>query len=197
MRTPLLAVWLCLPLAAWAYHEGPGQDQSQLDEVDRELARADEAAADRDWDAAIQGYEAALAALPEGHVHAERRMRLALAQAQMQFKQLPTAQKALASMVSEMLDDPDADPALLDEARAAHASAQYYVTWLMRLEGYVRKDWEPEIEVARQTYRLLAERADAAGDKTQAKRFREDLEAAVKLARMELEELQGLPLPNQ
>ena len=38
------------------------------------------------------------------------------------------------------------------------------ITWLMRLEGHSREEWEPEIEAARQTYRLLAERADASGD---------------------------------
>ena len=197
MRTPLLVIWLLLPLAAWTYHEGPGQQQMKLDAVDTELAGAAGAVADEDWAAAIDAYEAALKALPEDRVTAGRRIRLALNQARMMHKQLPTARSELHQLVREMASDAGADPALLDEARQAEASAQYYMTWLMRLEGYAREEWEPEIEAARQTYRLLAERAAARGDDAAAQERREDLESAVKLARLDLEVLQGLPLPSQ
>jgi hypothetical protein len=67
----------------------------------------------------------------------------------------------------------------------------------MRLEGYQREDWEPEIEAARQNFSLLAEQAEAGGDAAGARRHEEDLESAVRLARMDLAELQGLPLPSQ
>jgi hypothetical protein len=85
----------------------------------------------------------------------------------------------------------------LADARASLANAQYYMTWLMRLEGLSRDVWEPEIEAARQTYRLLADQATAGGDDQAAKSQRENLEASIRLARMELSELQGLPLPSQ
>ena len=32
----MIAGWLLLPVGAWAYHEGPGQDGVQLDLVDAE-----------------------------------------------------------------------------------------------------------------------------------------------------------------
>ena len=83
---------------------------------------------------------------------------------------------------------------LLTEARSTLANSQYYMTWLMRLEGYGQEVWEPEIEAARQTYKLLAEQA---ADPKERQRHQEDLEAAVRLARMDLGELQGLPLPSQ
>jgi hypothetical protein len=67
----------------------------------------------------------------------------------------------------------------------------------MRLEGLGRDEWEPEAEAARQTYKLLAEDAARRGDPAAAARHREDLEASVRLARMDLSELQGLPLPSQ
>ncbi len=203
MRKPLLAVWLCLPLAAWAYHEGPGQERIELDVVDTELYMAREAVVDEDWGAAITGYEKALQHLPSeddgtaATKRAGRQIRLALNQARMQHKQLVKAQGELRELVAEMAADASADQDLLDEARKAHASAQYYVTWLMRLEGYSREEWEPEIEIARQTYRLLAERAEAKGDSAVAKEYFEDIESAVKLARLDLQELQGIPLPNQ
>ena len=104
---------------------------------------------------------------------------------------------ALANLVDEMVADADADQTLLDEVRRTHASSQYYMTWLTRLEGYAREEWEPEIEAARQNYRLLAERAEARGEASAVTQAREDLEAAVKLARLDLQELQGIPLPNQ
>ena len=55
----------------------------------------------------------------------------------------------------------------------------------------------PEVEDARQNYKLLAEEAEKRGDKVAAARFREDLESSVRLARMELSDLQGFPLPSQ
>ena len=197
MRYPILVFWLLLPLAAWAYHEGPGQKAVKLDEVDAQLVRAQDAIAEEDWAAAIESYDEALKALPENRVPTSRRLRLALNQARMMFKQLPAARKDLDQLVTEMAADAEADQALLDEARTALASSQYYITWLMRLEGHVREEWEPEIEAARQTYRLLAERAEASGDEATSSERREDLESAVLLARMDLQELQGLPLPNQ
>jgi len=197
MRKPLLAIWLAMPLAAWAYHEGPGQERLKLDEVDAAIARADEAAADQDWSAAVTDYEAALEALPSESVAASRRIRVALNQAKMQAKQLVEARSDLAKLVEEMAADDKADAAVLAEARSSYASAQYYYTWLMRLEGATREEWEPEIEAARQTYRLLAEQAEARSDTDAATTHKQDLEAAVLLARMDLQELQGLPLPSQ
>ena len=84
-----------------------------------------------------------------------------------------------------------------DEAREALANAQYYMTWLMRLEGLSNDEWEPEIESARQSYKLLAEQDDARGDQAAAQRHREDLESVIRLARLDLSELQGLDLPKQ
>ena len=64
----------------------------------------------------------------------------------------------------------DASPkctSLLDRIRgfgSALASAKYYLTWLMRLEGKTRAEWEPEIDGSRQLYRLLAEKARDVSD---------------------------------
>ena len=60
-----------------------------------------------------------------------------------------------------------------------------------------REDWEPEIDSARATYKLLAEQAVERGDTTSARKHQEDLESAIRLARMDLGELTGLPLPSQ
>ncbi len=53
------------------------------------------------------------------------------------------------------------------------------------------------IETARQTLRLLAESPSSDESEEVARKDKEDLEASVRLARMELSDLQGLPLPSQ
>jgi hypothetical protein len=111
--------------------------------------------------------------------------------------QLPEANAALRDLVDQIEDDKTAEPQLRDEARDALANAQYYMTWLMRLEGLGAQEWEPEIESARQTYRMLAEKDEAKGDQESAHRHREDLESVIRLARMDLGDLQGLDLPKQ
>ena len=101
-------------------------------------------------------------------------------------------------MELENLVDQLADrPALLAEARAAWANAQHYMTWRLRLEGAGEAEWMPVSEGARQTYRRLAEEAEARGDADLARLRREDLDTTIRLARMSLDELQGLPLPSQ
>lgn len=206
MRKLLIGLWLLLPVAAWAYHEGPGQERMALDATDVELELAKAAAAEGDWPGAIKHYELAAKELPgldtPELVAAARRIRLSAAKAKLSAEKLPAARREIKDLVKELSedsavkDDP-AQQALLDEARAAHANVQYYWTWLMRLEGAARTEWEPEVEIARQTYRLLAEEADARGETKEATALMEDLEATVKLARLDLEELQGLPLPSQ
>ncbi|MEM6672154.1 MAG: hypothetical protein AAF726_04885 [Planctomycetota bacterium] len=201
MRRFLIAAWLLLPVAAWAYHEGPGQDGLQLDQVDEALAEASAASESGDWAAAVERYDEALQAMPELSTPALRRaawrIRLSAAKAKLTGSELIEARTDLADLVEELSSDDEADPRMVDEAREAHANAQYYYTWLMRLEGYPREEWEPEVEVARQTYRLLAERARDRGAESDAKVHMEDLESTIKLARIDLEELQGLPLPSQ
>ena len=196
MNKAALAIWLALPLGAWAYHEGPGQDGLALDEVDRLVADAVAARNAEDWAGAVEHFDAALEQLPPDHTDAARRIRLERDQAWMQVSMLPKAHQDLKRLVQDLLDDEAADPVLLDRARAALANAQYYMTWLMRLEGEPRERWEPEIEAARQTYRLLAERAVARGDSDAEQSAKGDLESAIRLARMELSDLQGLPLPS-
>src|SRR6266545_4837309 len=147
----------------------------RLDGVASVLARADAAAAAGQWPQADELYDEALRLLPPDRVPEIRRVRLERAKAQMLAHKLPAAHQDLKELVQELASDPSADQRLLAEARSALANAQYYVTWLMRLEGYAREDWEPEIEAARQNFSLLAEQAEAKGDAAAAKKHEEDL----------------------
>ena len=197
LRIMLLTGWVLVGLGGVVYHLSAGPEQKALDEVSGHVKAAEKAAAGEDYAAAAAEYEAALKDLPAGRTAEGRKIRLERAKAQMLARQLPEAHADLKGLVDELTADPAADPKLVTEARSTLANSQYYVTWLMRLEGMPPAEWEPEIEASRQGYRLLAEQAGQKGDAAAAKKHREDLEAAVRLARMDLSELQGLPLPSQ
>lgn len=195
MRRIAILIWLLLPIAALAYHLGPGQQKLVLDEASAAIQQAEKHVAAQQWDKAVSTYDLALSLIPADDVTSARRVRLEKAKAQMLAAQLPAASSDLKALVEEMLeDDEPSNEALLADARSSLANSQYYRTWLMRLEGLPKEVWEPEIESARQTYRLLAE---SAHDEESEKRFQEDLESTVRLARMDLSDLQGLPLPSQ
>jgi hypothetical protein len=197
MRTLVLLGWLMVPVAFGAYHYGPGQEKLRLDSVAHLVAKADSLAASEQWQQATAKYQEALGLLPEGRADDSRRIRLRRAKVQMFAQQLPEANVALRELVDQLEDDKTADPKLRDEAREALANAQYYMTWLMRLEGLSNDEWEPEIESSRQSYKLLAEQDLARGDQVSARKHREDLESVIRLARLDLAELQGLDLPKQ
>lgn len=211
MRKFLLFVWLLLPAAALAYHYGPGQERVRCDAAAEAIARAKnfgaearalalekgEEAAKPLWTEAEKACGEALALVPPDRTADIRALRLERAKAQMNIGQLPDARQEFESLVDEISADPKAPHSDLREARDGLAQSQYYMTWLMRLEGSPRTEWEPEIEAARQNYKLLAEDALAMGDTNSAARGSQDLESAIKLERMELKDLQGLPLPSQ
>ena len=211
MNRSLIALWLTLPVAAYAYHMGPGQEHMRLVEVAALIESADFHVAEAERIAAIDGDEAAvgewtdaeadyaetLDLMPAGRVAEIRRLKLERGKAQMFIAKLPIANGTLAGMVTELQNDPTADPELLADVQRTFATSQYYMTWLQRLEGAPREEWEPRIDSARQTFKLLASRAEAGTDQRKTKEAREDLESAIRLARMDLSELQGLPLPSQ
>lgn len=197
LRILVLTGWLLVAVFGVAYHLSAGPNRVKLDTVAQLIKEAEAAAADTDYVLAVEKYEAALQALPEGRTTESRKLRIEKAKAQMLAKKLPEAHADLKALVDELVADPSADPKQLAEARSAMANSNYYMTWMMRLEGLSHEAWEPEIEAARQTYKLLAEQAEKAGDTAAAKKHKEDLEAAIRLARMDLGELQGLPLPSQ
>ena len=198
MRNVLLVSWLLLPVGAWAYHEGPGQDRKALESMDKVLVAAHDAASAGRWKAAVQGFTKALESQPKNadalRAATVQRIQLELAKARMQDGANDEARPQLEDLVDTIAGTEDHHPQLLAEARQALARSQFYNTWLLRLEGFDRDVWEPEIEAARQNWRLLAEQA---GDGPAAAQHRQDLEAAIRLERMAMEDLQGMPLPKQ
>lgn len=216
MRKLLLIIWLAVPVGAFAYHMGPGQDLMRLDEAQALIVQAQEhvasansitadegeLAAKGEWTLAEESFAEALGLLRQDQVFEQRSVRLERAKCQMQISQLPEANSELSLLAEEMLQDElfvdeGKNAALLSDVRQTLANSEYYMTWLMRLEGLGRDQWEPRIEAARQTYKLLAVQAEERGDEALLSKSKEDLEAAIRLARLDLTELQGLPLPSQ
>lgn len=194
MKIVLITLWCLIPVAFAAFHFGPGQKHLQLDATELFLSDARAAAADEDWPEAVKAYQEALTTLPKDQIKLSRRIRLETTKAKMQAKQLPVAREELAALVTELDRDKNADPQLRDEARATLANSRYYMTYLMKLEGLPDAAWEPEIEAARQEYKLLAQHAT---DPSLAAQCANDLEAAIRLARTDPAELYGLPIPSQ
>lgn len=210
MRKLYLTLWCLLPFGGLAYHYGPGRGRLVLDEaavaVDeaREHARlaqglsGDEATAgdaSAEWALASARFEAALSLLPKERSAERRVLTLERAKARMLCSELPQANAELRALVQELEAEPAADAALLFDARRTWANSEYYMTWLARLEGASEDEWQPRIEAARQVYKLLADEPATTAETKLG--VQEDLEASIRLARMDLGELQGLPLPSQ
>ena len=197
MRTLLFVVWMLIPVGALAYHLGPGQGDLKSDRAAQLLAQADSWVAEEQWPKAIENYKEALGLLPEDDLATQRKTRLELAKCEIHNSGLPQANEDLKVLVQELMDDPESDPQILSESRIALANSQFYITWLMRLEGRPQEAWEPEITSSQQIYRLLAEQSEDGLDSDVVLKRKSDLESSVKLARMDIGELQGLPLPSQ
>ena len=194
-RQVLLSLWLLVPVFLLAYHYGPGQNSLARDRaatLAREAAAREQA---EDWAGALDAYQQTLAALPADDQASRFRVRLAAANARMYQGELPEAMQDLDGLLGEMLKARASAPAVR-EVRGALAGAQYYAAWLMRLENAPTEEWMEQAENARQNFRLLAEESQV-GKALAAQDYEKNLEAVVRLQRMDLSELQGLPLPKK
>lgn len=197
MRAIVILLWLLLPLGALAYHYGPGIDARARDTSARHLADAKRLQAASDAAGAVKAFDAAIQSLPAADIATARRLKVERAKAKIAASRLAEASQELGGLVEELQADPAADPEVVADATAALATSDFYVAWLKRLEGFQREEWEPHTEAARQAWRRLADEAENRGDTPARDRHAKDLEAVVRLARMEPDELQALPIPKE
>ena len=197
MRILLIVGWLFLGLTGVIFHFGPGQEQLEIDRVNQIMNDARQAVVENNWTDAVFKYDEVLNALPSEKTAESRRVMLERAKAQMMAAKLPEARKGLEALLSDVRGDDASDPRFIAEVQSTLANSQYYMTWLMRLEGLPEEEWMPEIEAARQHYTQLTHDAEQLGDDELLSRSAEDLEATIRLARMDLQDLQALPLPSQ
>lgn len=193
-RKLFLYAWLLAPVALLAYHYGPGQMGLARDAAAQQIVSAQQLEQKGDWQGAMTAYDEALARLPASDAKTRWQVRLAKSKARMYSGELPEAISDMEGQLSEM-EQANAPVDSTHEVRSSLATAQYYAGWLMRLEGASSEEWNVQVENARQHFRLLAEET-AAKDPTAAKAHQENLESTIRLARMDLSELQGMPLPK-
>ncbi len=204
----LWAIWAIVPVAALAIHLGPGQRLLAADRAADHLALALAAEQAEDYAAAAEHYAAARAQLPDEQTAQRARLALREAKATVFAGNLIEGAAKLESLITELSAQPNGPPvpgalnpsdsrALLTETRDALGTAAYFTAWTMRLEGAAADEWKPETEKARQQFRLLAETALASGDKELADAATKNDEQVIRLERMDLSELVGLPLPKK
>jgi len=191
-RTILTILWLLVPAMLLAYHYGPGQARLAQDNAARAIAEARALEQQEAWPGAVDAWADALALLPEDRVEARTQVRLAQARARMHAGELPEAIDAMETLLTDA--DGQVSPALTGEIRSVLATANYYAGWLMRLEGAPTEEWMLPVENARMQFRLLAE--SKSGQPESMASFQKNLEATIRLAQMDLSELEGLPLPK-
>jgi tetratricopeptide (TPR) repeat protein len=197
MRTLLIVAWLFAGLGGVIFHFGPGQEKLEIDRINQIMKDARSEVEQNEFASAVEKYDAVLAALPSDKVAESRGIVLEKAKAQMMAAELPKARQTLETLLTEVRNDKDSDAKFVADVQATLANSQYYTTWLMRLEGLPEAEWKPEIEAARQHYAQLTQTAKETGDVALLKRSSEDLESSIRLARMDLGDLQSLPLPSQ
>ncbi len=197
MRILLIVGWLFVGLGGAIFHFGPGQRHLEVDQVNVVLTKARACVAAEQWHEAVDLFNEVIADIPEEKVAESRSVILEKAKCQMMAAKLPDARETLEGLLDDVRNDDTSDLEFAAEVQSALANSQYYMTWLMRLEGLPEEQWKPEIEAARQHYTQLTAAAQQMGNEELKLRSSEDLESAVRLARMDLSELQGLPLPSQ
>ncbi len=197
MRILLIVGWLFVGLGGTIFHYGPGQKHLEVDQVNLVLNDARDCVANEQWIDAVDKFNEVLADLPAEKIAESRSVILEKAKCQMMAAKLPEARETLEGLLDDVRNDETSDKKFTADVQSALANSQYYMTWLMRLEGMSEEEWKPEIEAARQHYTQLTIDAKELGDEELLSRSAEDLESSIRLARMDLGELQGLPLPSQ
>jgi murein L,D-transpeptidase YcbB/YkuD len=195
-RKLFFALWLLAPVAVLAYHFGPGQKGVAHDKMAALLKEAEAARKSEDWNAAEEAYAAALKEVPADEKDTRARLELAKAEARIFDGETPEAiqdlQQALRTAQQEKVSE-DLQNAMQAQLSAAH----YYAAWLVRLENVSEEEWKIQCEQARQGFRYLAEKLKGGGDTASATQHQKNLESAIRLAQMDLNDLRALPLPKQ
>ncbi len=188
------AVWALVPVAVAALHLGPGQCLLKRDDAGSCIRAAALAAAGEDWSTAAEKYAAARDLLPEDAAAERLKLAIAEAKARVEAGDFLEAARQFEDLIARQEAASDPDEAVLKELRSQLGEVAYYTAWVMRVEGASADEWKPETEKSRQQFRLLSEMLTEDSD---AESFKKNLEAAIRLEQMDLNELLALPLPKK
>lgn len=194
-----IGFWICIPAFVLAFHFGPGLMFWQRDLASDHIADARAAAADSDWEAVYTSLNSAELALPDADAKLKEELRFAAAAARIKSGKILEGIEDLQTMLDESELEDNADrytEDLSDRIRNELATGAYHAGVLMRKEGATEDEWKPEVERARQHFRLLAEKASDKSDVEKTETFKKNLEATIRLEHMSVKDVQALPLPK-
>ena len=187
-----VAAWLVAPVVLLGLHFGPGRRTLAADRANGAVADAKAAETDGDWStAAANAWRAAAEAVDPAGVDQRVRLSLKYQMAHVHTGELPHALEDTAALLTQARQW-NVSPEVEREVRADLGATHYWAAWLMRLAGAAAGEWEPVADQARQHFRFLAETEPAGKDEQ-----KKNLESTIRLIRMDLSELQGLPLPKE
>ncbi len=202
MRKILLLIWLLIPVLIITMHYGPGRKYRALETATRQIKHAEQLQAvaettnaPDDWRRVAEAYRAALALTPPEKKLAAARIKLAAARAQMYQGELVEAINELETLLDDARQE-NLPAAHQNNIRDTLARSQFGAAWVMRLEGSGVGLWTQQAENARQNFRLLAENAIDNND-THAPDHQKNLEATIRMSRMDASFIKGLPLPKE
>lgn len=192
MRKVCLFLWCVLPIAWACYYYGPGQEHLQRDNAAELMEQAREEEKEGNWTKARSFYDLALKALPKENSDNEQvTLRLAKLRTFLNSSEAVKAtEEAEALMLDVQTGKLDVSDKYKNDIRASLAHSEYYTAWHMRLEGSPRVKWMKELETSRQNFRVLAEEQGNIN-------LKKNLEASILLARMDLNKLKTIPLPDK
>ncbi len=205
-RLGLIALWLVVPLALGAWHAGSGAQHLAEESAARAATQARQLAEAGQWSEAADAADAAVASLARARaLEAESgvvrtsdpqldRVLLAQCAARWRAGDLAEGLDQAITLLSDLEQRAAADPELVRATRSEVASASYVAAWFMRLEGGEDQEWAIAAEESRAQFRLLAETAVPGSGEAEA--AAKNLEAAIRLQRLDLGELRALPLPK-
>ena len=192
MRKILFLIWFVLPLFFLTYHFTKGTKNAVKDQAQELIEQAYDHYEKEEYGEAIEFFDLALSKLTDEDIPTQRRLRLERAKARIQNSELPKAREEIQTLIKGLGDDENDAQKLLRDARSAFAYSRYYMTYLMKLEALPNEIWEPEIEAARQEYKLLAQQSEGA----ESEGYAQDLESSIRLARADIDDLTGRAIPK-
>lgn len=193
-RRLLWCLWAILPIAVAALHFGPGQRLLARDRASRELSAGFAAMEDENWPEATLRLAAARAMLGEDELEARSQLELVEVLSRIEAGEFIEAATQIDEALRRELSSGARRDAVVRKFRSADGEAGYYAAWVMRLEGASEDEWRAESERARQQFRHLTE---TASDDSERRIANENLEAVIRLERMDLSELRAMPLPKK
>ncbi|WP_459555830.1 hypothetical protein [Lacunimicrobium album] len=197
MKPYFLIFWLMLPMAGAAFHFGPGEEKLKQDRVSSLLDQAHQLAVTGKRKAAIEMYDLILSLVPADQEEKLLEVRLEKAKLQIEHGATPKAYRDLVDLAPLVVTNSRLSQKVKSDFASTLASTEFYGTWIMRLEGKPKEMWLPFIESARQRFRYVSEEKQGQRNNDELVMSHQNLESSIRLERMSIEELQGLPLPPE